>query len=448
MNRNTLRMIQTAKHTGDRLAELPSAVLEPDDRVEFDVINIYEDLEYQTVQGFGGAFTEAAAVTLQKMSPARQKEIVEAYFSPDRGHGYTFCRTTIHSCDFALGNYTYIEEGDRALESFSVERDQRALIPFIREASKTAGRTLTLFASPWSPPAWMKTNGQMNRGGKLLPEYRQTWADYFVKYIRAYEAEGIPIWGVTVQNEPNAVQSWDSCVYSAEEERDFVRDVLGPTLARAGLGHVKILVWDHNKERIYERAKTILDDPEANRYVYGVGFHWYTGDHFEALDAVSRKYPDKPLIFTEGCAAFSPEAGVWETGEHYAHDLIGNLNHGMAAWCDWNLLLDERGGPNHADNFCSAPIMADTRTDTVYYQSSFYYIGHFSRYIRPGAVRLGTSRFTDRLEATAFRNPDGSVAAVVLNRTEEEISFVLRTARGVARVAMPARSIRTFLYGA
>jgi glucosylceramidase len=447
MTKRNIRIFLTARNTADRLTEQAPLSFEPDLRgVENELINVFEDVEFQTVQGFGGAFTEAAAVTLQKMSPEKQREIVKAYFSPESGHGYTFCRTHIHSCDFALDNYTYVEPGDRELKTFSVERDRSALIPFIREAMRTAGTPLTLFASPWSPPDWMKSNGQMNGGGKLLPEYRESWADYFVKYIRAYEEEGIAIWGVTAQNEPNAAQSWDSCLYTAEEERDFVRDCLGPALERAGLGHVRIIVWDHNKERIYDRAKTILSDPAANRYVYGVGFHWYSGDHFEGLAAVQRKYPDKALIFTEGCVAFHEKTGPWESGEQYGHDILGNLNHGMSAWTDWNLLLDERGGPNHVANFCSAPIMADTQTDTIYYQSSFYYIGHFSRFIRPGAVRIGFSRYTDRLETTAFRNPDGSVAVVVMNRTDEEIPFVLRTEHGIVETASPAHSIQTMVY--
>jgi glucosylceramidase len=447
MNKKSIRVVMTARDKTDRLTVKPELTFEQDTYGrELELINVFEDVEYQTIQGFGGAFTEAAAVTLNKMSPEKQQEIVDAYFTPETGLGYTLCRTHIHSCDFALGNYVYIKEGDNSLESFDVERDHTALLPFIKRANEATGGGITLFASPWSPPAWMKTSGTMNGGGVLLPEYRATWAKYFVKYIQAYAAEGVTIWGITVQNEPKAVQSWDSCVFTAEEERDFVREHLGPALAEAGLGHVKIIVWDHNKERLYDRARTILSDPEANKFVYGVGFHWYSGDHFEALEAVRRKYPDKALIFTEGCVERGVKLGSWDPGEKYGHDIIGNLNNGMNGWTDWNLLLDEIGGPNHVENYCDAPIIADTKTDTVHYQSSYYYIGHFSSFIRPGAVRLGCSRYTERLKTTAFRNPDGTAAVVVMNDTDEEIPFCLRSEHGLAASSAPAHSIQTLLY--
>ncbi|RJG25269.1 glycoside hydrolase family 30 beta sandwich domain-containing protein [Paenibacillus thiaminolyticus] len=447
MNTKSVNVYMTARDTMDRLTKQQDLTFVPDaDGRELELINVYEDVEYQKLQGFGGAFTEAAAVTLKKMSAKKQREIIDACFAPETGLGYTLCRTHIHSCDFALGNYVYIEEGDDSMESFDVERDRDALLPFMKQAMETSGGRITMFASPWSPPAWMKTSGTMNKGGSLLPQYRAVWAKYFVKYIQAYAAEGIDIWGVTVQNEPKAVQPWDSCIYTAEEERDFVRDYLGPALAAAGLGHVKIIVWDHNKERLYERARTILSDPKANEYVYGVGFHWYSGDHFEALDAVRRQYPDKALLFTEGCVEKGGKLGSWDPGERYAHDIIGNLNNGMNGWTDWNLLLDEIGGPNHVANYCDAPIIADTKQEIVYYQSSYYYIGQFSRFIRPGAVRLGCSRYTDKLDTTAFRNPDGTTAVVILNRTSGELPFHLRTEHGLASAHAPAHSIQTLLY--
>jgi glucosylceramidase len=286
----------------------------------------------------------------------------------------------------------------------------------------------------------------MNQGGTLKAEYRDAWARYFVRFVLAYAEEGIPIWGVTVQNEPKAVQTWDSCVYTAEEERDFVRDHLGPVLAEAGLAELKIIVWDHNKERIYERARTILSDPGAARFIWGVGFHWYSGDHFEDLSAVHDRFSGVKLLFTEGCRGSGPQIGSWDTGERYGHDIIGDMNHWTVGFVDWNLLLDEQGGPNHVGNFCDAPIIADTRTDTVTYNSSYYYIGHFSRFIRPGAVRIGCSRYTDLLEATAFVNPGGETIVVVMNRTDEEIPFTLRSEGNVLPTSVPAHGIVTLVY--
>jgi len=330
------------------------------------------------------------------------------------------------------------------LKSFTLERDRQALLPMITRALKTAGEPFKIFASPWSPPAWMKTTGKMNQGGKLKPEYRQTWADYYVRYIQEYAKESVAIWGLTVQNEPAATQTWDSCVYTADEERDFVRDYLGPTLERAGLGHVKIIIWDHNRDELVRRAAAAYGDPAASKYIWGTGYHWYCDDKFENLQLHHDAWPEKKLLFTEGCQEGGPHLGSWLTGERYARSMVHDFNCWTVGFVDWNLLLDETGGPNHVDNLCSAPIIADTRTDEVLFQSSYYYIGHFARFVRPGAQRILCSTTRDALEATAFVNPDGSVAVVVLNRTEQPQSFALETPDGMALTLAPRRSISTY----
>lgn len=447
MGIGNVRVIQTARDTGDRMAEVTELSFVPDteDR-ENQLINIYEDLEYQEIEGFGGALTEASAVTIAKLSEDKQKEILEAYFHPEKGIGYTICRSHIQSCDFSLGNYAYVEEDDSELKSFSIERDQESVIPLIRKAASATGEGFRLFSSPWSPPAWMKSNGQMNGGGTLLPEYRQAWADMFVKYITAYAEAGIDIWAISVQNEAQAVQTWDSCVYSAEEEKDFVRDDLGPGLENAGLSHVKIMIWDHNKERVYDRAKVAFEDVAASKYIWGICYHWYSGDHFEALSAVHDRFPDKKLFFSEGCQEGGVHLGSWNTGERYGHDLIGNLNNWTTAWTDWNIVLNEQGGPNHVGNYCDAPIIADTTKNEVIFESSFYYIGHFSKYIRPGAKRICSTKYTDKLEVTAFKNRDGMIAMVVMNRTDEELPYTLRCRDELAEASIPAHAIQTLLF--
>jgi glucosylceramidase len=437
----------TARDSDDRLSELPPIEFVDDAEPQGASVFIDTKVKFQEFFGFGGAFTEAAAVTLDKMPSSLRQEILVAYFSPDRGNAYTLCRTHINSCDFALGNYAYADvAGDIELKHFSIERDRRSLIPMIREATEMAGGKLRLFASPWSPPAWMKTNGMMNGGGKLKPECRQAWADYYVRYIREYAREGIPVWGLTVQNEPEAAQTWDSCLYSGEEERDFVRDYLGPALAKAGLGHIRLIIWDHNRDRMYERAKIVLDDPDAARYVWGVGFHWYCGDHFDNVQMTHDAYPDQHLIFTEGCQEGGPHLGSWDTGERYARNIIQDLNRWTVAWVDWNLVLDETGGPNHVNNFCSAPIIADAQAGQALYQSSYYYIGHFSRFIRPGARRLACAKTLDAIETTAFLNTDGTVAVVVLNRSEQPVDFYLKVQGWQAKTSIPAHAIKTYLF--
>ncbi|RKP48883.1 glucosylceramidase [Cohnella endophytica] len=447
MSKRTIRVIQTEQHSGDRLTEKAPLTLQPDSKgVENQLLNVYDDLEYQRIIGFGGAITEASAVTAAKLSDKISKEIIDAYFDKENGIGYSIVRTHINSCDFSEGNYTYVKDGDAALESFDISHDKEAIIPYIQQAKQTAGEEFVLYASPWSPPPWMKTNGEMNNGGKLKPEYRDAWARYYLKFIEAYEAEGLPIWGLTVQNEAKAVQIWDSCIYTAEEERDFVRDHLGPVLHGANRSDIRLMIWDHNKERVYDRANTAFNDPEASKYIWGIGFHWYSGDHFEALTATHDKFPDKQLVFTEGCHEGGVQLGSWKSGERYAHDIIGNLNNWMSAWTDWNIVLDEIGGPNHVGNYCDAPIIADTTKDSLTYQSSYYYIGHFSKYIRPDAVRVGSSKFTDKLETTAFKNTDGTLALVVLNRTDEDIAYIVRNRDEIAETVIPAHAIQTLLF--
>ncbi len=403
---------------------------------------------FQVLEGFGGAFTEAAASTWLKLSAAQRDALLQAYFCPAQGHGYTLCRVHMNSCDFALGNYAHVDEpGDTALRSFSIARDHQALLPMIQAAQRvaaSAGRQIKLLVSPWSPPGWMKDSGRMNDGGRLKPEYRAAWAQCFVHFIRAYEAAGVPIWGVSVQNEPEARQRWDSCLYTAEEERDFVRDHLGPALHAAGLAHVRVVVWDHNRDAMVERASVIYGDAEAAKYIWGTGFHWYMEDHFDHVQLVHDAWPDKQLLFTEGCQEGGPHWGRWELAERYARSMINDLNRWTVGWIDWNLLLDEQGGPNHVGNFCSAPFLAVPAEDGLHAQSSYAALGHFTRYAQPGAQRVLCAATREALECTAFANPDGSLAVVVLNRSDHDLAFSLAI-DGVAHAAdLPAHAMATY----
>ncbi len=439
------RAYLTSRDGNDRLTAQPRAAAGPAD-AGIAELRIDPSKGFQTIEGFGGAFTEAAAVTWLKLSPARREEALRECFDRQTGHGYSLCRVHMNSRDFALGNYAHVETpGDVDLESFTIARDRQALLPFIKAAQRVAGEPFKLLASPWSPPGWMKTNGQMNHGGGLLPQYRRAWARCYVRFIEAYEAEGVPVWAVSVQNEPAATQRWDSCLYTAEEERDFVRDHLGPELARAGLGHVKIVIWDHNRDLMVERASVVYADAEAAKYVWGTGFHWYGEDHFDHVQLVHDAWPDKQLLFTEGCQEGGPHPGSWDLGERYARSMINDLNRWTVGWIDWNLLLDETGGPNHVGNLCSAPILVDTENDALLRQSSFYYLGHFARFVKAGARRVLCAASRQDLEATAFVNPDRSTATVVMNRTEQPIRFALRSGEASAATELPPRSIATYL---
>jgi glucosylceramidase len=418
-----------------------------DERAEMRLIKIYPEETRQSILGFGGAFTESAAVTFAAMSPVNRKKAIQAYFGPS-GNRYNLCRTHIQSCDFSLGNYAYVEdEKDRELNSFSLERDHRHLIPMIREALELEPN-LELLASPWSPPPFMKSNGEMNHGGVLKREYYQMWADMMVRYVTEYRRLGLPVGRITVQNEPKAVQTWDSCLYTGEEEGVFAVDYLRRGLDKQGLQQIKIAVWDHNKDCIMERARETFAVPGARESIAGIAFHWYTGDHFEALAAVREKYPDQELIFTEGCVEYSRfrHQNEVKKAEVYLHDLIGNLNHGANGCIDWNLILDKQGGPNHVGNFCDAPMMYDQETDTLDVHLSYYYIGHLSRFISRGAKRMLVSRYTDQLDAFGAVNPDGSRVLVLMNKSDGQEDFQVGEGSAVCSLSLTPHSAATLCW--
>jgi len=409
------------------------------------VVNIYPDIEYQTFHGFGGAITEAAGYAFSKLGKDNQQKILENYFGAE-GNRYSLIRGHIDSCDFSLNNYSAMTDPeDVEMNSFSLIRDEQYILPLMKAAQDMRGEQFDLMLTPWSPPAFMKTNGEKNNGGKLKPEFRTFWAEYICRYIKEYEKEGFNVNRLTVQNEPAAVQTWDSCIFSAEEEKEFLRDYLYPALVKNGLTKVKINIWDHNKEIMYERAKGTIDEV-TDKMIGGIAFHWYTGDHFEAIGLTKDAYPDKELIFTEGCVEYSRyDASQLHNAQMYAHDIIGNLNAGMTGFIDWNIMLDEKGGPNHVNNYCDAPIMCDTRNDTFEEKLSFHYIGHFSKYIMKGAKCIAFTKYTDKLEITAFKNPDDSIVVVMLNRNDVDLPVALRVNGRVAEFIVPQNAILTGL---
>lgn len=407
---------------------------------------------FQSFIGIGAAITDASAEVFAHLSKAKQQEFLKAYFDVNKGIGYTLGRTSIHSSDFSSASYTYIAEGDKELKTFSVQHDEQFRIPLIRQAIAAAGGQLTLFASPWSPPAFMKDNNDLLHGGKLKPAFYQPWANYYVKFIKTYEKEGIPIWGISVQNEPMATQRWESCVYTAEDERDFLKNYLGPTLKRDGLGDKKIIVWDHNRDLMFQRANVIFDDKEASKYAWGIGFHWYESwsggaEMYDNVARVHESWPDKNIMFTEGCAeSFKPNAyTTWSLGERYGKSMINDFNNGTVGWTDWNILLDETGGPNHVQNFCFAPVHADSKTGELIYTNAYYYIGHFSKFIRPGAKRISSVASRSQLLTTSFKNKDGKIIVVVMNQGNAKTSYNLCIGTKAAAVTILPHAIQTLV---
>ena len=437
--------------SADMLKPSPAVDFTAEDTQEMRVINLFPDLRYQEILGFGGAFTEASAYNFSKLSDENKRKVITACFDPEEGSGYTFCRTHIHSCDFALSRYTYVDEGDETLNSFSIDRDKQYILPFLK-AAQAASKELWLFASPWSPPAWMKDSGALCRGGRLLERYYKTWAAYFARYLTEYRKLGVRFFGVTVQNEAKASQTWESCQYTAEEEGAFVHRYLRPALDAAGFSDVKIMIWDHNKERVFDRARDTFAYPGAKDDTWGIAYHWYSGDHFEGLRMAHDAFPDKPLILSEFClempadeTSVNPHSG-WDGLERYAHELIGDFNHYAAAVVDWNLILDETGGPYHdREAGCKAQIIADHRNATVTFEPIFYALRHFSKFIRRGARRIGSSAYTASVQAAAFQNPDGRLIAVVLNTAAREQEAYLRLNGSTAKVCIKPQSLMTFV---
>ena len=434
----------TSKNTKSRIKKIPDSELFVDTNSKLKTLRINKNHHKQSILGFGGAFTEASASIYDQLDSIKKNEIIEAYFG-ENGNKYNMGRTHINSCDFSLENYAHCDTEDKLLNDFSIERDKRMLIPFIKAALEKSTSPIHLMASPWSPPAWMKTNNQMNHGGKLKKQYQDTWAEYYCKYIELYEKGGIPIWGISVQNEPEAVQTWDSCIYTGEEERDFIKNFLGPTLEKYNYLHKKLIIWDHNRDVMFERAKTVLSDPDASKYVWGTGFHWYNGDHFGEVQRVHDKFPDKELIFTEGCQEGGPHIESWDLGERYATSIINDLNRWTVAWIDWNLILDERGGPNHVGNFCSAPIIVDTKKQELLYQSSYYYLGHFSRFFDRGDKIIECENSTESLLALSAINKNNRVTSTIMNKEDKSVQFIYENGTDAKSLSIPPRSIITIV---
>ena len=441
-----VKIFASSINSNEMLVEQEEIIFQQDFETENLLINIYPEFQYQKMLGFGAAFTETAAYNFSLLSPDLQKKLAEAYFG-ENGIGYNFCRTHINAADFSIDEYTYVEDGDVELKTFNIDRERKYILPMIKAARKV-NPDLWLFASPWSPPAWMKDNKRVIQGGHLLPEYYKTWAEYFALYLKEYKKEGIEFFGVTVQNEAKAVQTWESCIWSGKEEAEWVVDYLRPTLDRKGFGEVKIMVWDHNKERVMERARESMSVPGADKAIWGIAHHWYSGDHFDNLRMAHELYPDKPLLATENSSGGSIIGATnwWNAVERYAKETIVDFNNFTSAVVTWNMILDQDGGPVHNRSGGSlAPIVVDTNTKEFTLTSTYYAYGHFSKFIKRGAIRIGSSSYNDVVKAAAFSNPDGEIIVVVLNTTDKDVTPKIRMNDCTAEFKMPAKSLLTLV---
>lgn len=454
--------------------------------LESGVLNLYPHVTYQTIEGFGGAMTESSAYLFLQLDEATRKEALGAFFS-DGGNRLKFLRVHMDSCDYSLEEYTAVDDpmADPDLETFSLKRDKRYILPVLKEAIAMSKEPLSVLLSPWSPPACWKTppvkpkndasvygsiftqglpeidytTPSRCNGGSLKPEFYASWAKYLTKFVLAYLDEGVPVTMMSIQNESIAATNWDSCVWTSSEQKTFLKDYLYPAFEAADLvGKVGIYIWDHNKERVLEFAMDILDET-TEKMVEGFAFHWYSGDHFEAVDMAGKMFPDKILLMSECCGLHppgqtgfmglfgskkAPETVEFDDAINYAHDMIGNLNAGMHRWIDWNLCVDKDGGPRHVP-YGFAACMVVNEDGTYRKNLTYDFIGHFSRYILPGAVRIGASRCDDHIEMTAAKNPDGSIAVVLLNKHNDDQEYAIRLMGNVIRIKLQARTLSTLV---
>jgi len=439
------------------------------------VIILNPDEKFQTITGFGGAFTESSAYLVNKLSYANRKKIMNAYFGAE-GANYSLTRTHINSCDFSLKHYAYaMVDGDKNLDHFSIEEDKKNnLIPMILEAKALSKEGFKIIASPWTSPPWMKDNKNWV-GGKLLPEYYDTWAMYFSKYIDAYKNEGINIWGITVENEPHGNgNNWESMLYSPQEMTSFVQDHLGPTLEKEGKENIKILGYDQNRAGIKEWVDEMYKDEKSSKYYSGTAIHWYESTYEvfpQDLQYAHQKAPNKYLIQTEACVDsevphWQDDAWYWQKEatdwgwdwasekekylhpkyapvNRYAADIIGCLNNWVDGWVDWNMVLDSKGGPNWFKNWCIAPVIVNPDTDEVYFTPLYYVMSHFSKFMRPGAVKIGCKIDNIDVLTTAVRNSDGSIALVVFNPTEKNQNIEIKLTNKTKTISINAKALQT-----
>ena len=457
-------------------------------------LRIKPDVKFQEYIGFGASFTESSAWNLATIPETARQEVLTRLFSPTAGAGFSLTRTHINSSDYSNNHYTYVDSGDTSLSSFSIHEDMKGftgeendqvsgiklvepnydIIPMILEAKSIQGADFNIIASPWSPPSWMKSGETSEMtNGTLLPQYYEVWAKYLSKYVSAYAEQGIDLWGITPQNEPLHAHDarWDSNGLTPEQGRDFLRDHLGPQLVKDGHlnlndlnAGLRVLIYDHNKSTMNDYVRATYNDPEAAKYAWGTGFHWYANSELEEnnwykkeLDTLRTTWSNKGMIHTESSIDIDANdpigqywrestdyAGTFVPFDTYAYDIITDLNHGVQGYIEWCIILSNKGQPNPYNNFNSAPVLINPVSDEVIYTPLYYLLSHFSKFIRPGAHRIElVGEELEGLAYTAAINTDGSIAVVVFNRNTSPLELELTLASKSHKIQIAPRALQT-----
>ena len=436
-----IRKIETNFRRNLFLNESKSKLKDKPDNLENQIINIYPSVENHSFIGFGGAMTDASARCMLSINDDLLKDLINDYFS-ENGANYNIIRLPIASCDFSKHSYEYSSKKD--LSDFSIDQDKKYIIPALKKILEI-NSNITFLASPWSPPKFMKTNKMLILGGKLKEKYKSLYAEYLLKYIKAYLDEGINIDYLTVQNEPNALQLWESCLYTPEEEIDLLVNYIYPLFKENNI-QTKLLIWDQNKEKLLSRIQTEMKNEKAKDAVSGFAYHWYSGDHFDNIRILRKMYKDMVFVHTEGCTGFSNfrKEDEIKNAEIYAHDILGDLLNGTNAYIDWNLLLDHKGGPNHKKNYCNSPIMLNEEKSEYYKNLSFYYISQFSRFIKNGSKFVEISKYNDNIEVLAAKTNLNTIV-ILLNRTDNSYEYNLCIENKYLHDNLDSHSIVTFI---
>ncbi|KAG1709015.1 hypothetical protein DVH05_022646 [Phytophthora capsici] len=469
----------TTSQAGDRLT-FSTAEVESTANAAADFI-IDTSTTYQSIIGFGGAFTDSSAINLYRLDSGLQEALVNAYFGDD-GLQYSIGRIPIGSTDFSLTIYSYNDvEGDLAMENFSIDMDKDKKIPFIQRAMSASSRGMKLYASSWAPPAWMTTeNTTINCAVQGYPggEYWKALALYYSKFVSAYKEEGIPIWAMTTQNEPTqqfSFKYWQSLRFNVTTERDFIKRDLGPRM-KADHPDLKIIMMDDQKDLLLDWDATLLDADSA-QYVSGVGVHWYknldflldTAGNFADLETFHKSYPDLFILATEACEGYLIDGLMtgpgptlqnptfaWQRAQIYARDIIGDLAHYASGWTDWNLALNTTGGPTWIDNLIDSPILIDEEGGAEFYkQPMFYAMGHFSKFLPADSVRVALTTSSSaastlsKVDRVAFLTPDNQVVFILSNRdsSAHDITLSLSNQELSTKVTLEALSIKTIVIG-
>lgn len=465
-------IIQTSRE-GDKLSNKGYANFSDTEIKDAEVIKILPERKFQKIFGIGGSFTQSSAYVLSKLSKEKREEVIRAYFSTE-GANYSLMRSQIGGSDFSVSSYSYDEiAGDKELKHFTLKEDLPELIPLIKEAQKVSEEGFKILASPWTAPRWMKDNNAWY-GGSLKSEYYSTWALYISKYIKEYEKLGIPIWAITPENEPLGNDAhWDSMIFTPAQMVDLIKNYLGPQFKKDNIKS-EIYCYDQNRDEVKRWADAILGDKDAAKYVAGTAVHWYSSTiswYPEVLNEIHEKYPGKAILHTEGC--IDNDVPVWrddnwywdklasdwgyewatekdkplhpkyEAVSRYARDIIGGINSWFVGWIDWNIVLDDKGGPNHAKNWAIAPVLVKPETGEVYYTPLFYVMSHFSKFIRPGSQRIDIESSAKDLMITACINPDKKIAVEIFNPTDNNVKYVLMIGNKNIHYEIPGKAIQT-----